>query len=145
MLDPFELATGQTFLREDIPPLFGLTFNQGLWNVGHVVLHDQKAHVLLITLNKQGKALAHKYLDHWIDENTFHWQSQNATTPESSKGRSIIDHQKTGWQIHLFVRDTKLSQGAAAPFTYYGRAYYVKHQGSAPMSVTLALQSVPPA
>ncbi len=140
ILDPFELALGQAFLREDIPPLFGLPFNQGLWNVGHVVLHDQKAHVLLITLNKQGKAKDHKYLDHWVDESTFHWQSQNATTPESSKGRSIIDHQKTGWQIHLFVRDTKLSQGTAAPFRYHGRAKYVKHQGSAPMSVTLALQ-----
>lgn len=144
ILDPLELATGQAFLREDIPPLFGLAFNQGLWNVGHVVLHDQKAHVLLITLNKQGKAVNHKYLDHWIDENTFHWQSQSATTPESSKGRSIIDHQKTGWEIHLFVRDAKLSQGTAAPFTYHGRANYVDHHGSAPMSVTLALQGMPP-
>ena len=143
VLDPLELALGRGFLREDIPPLFGLAFNQGLWNVGHVVLHDQKAHVLLITLNKQGKAEDHKYLDHWIDEKTFHWQSQNATTPESSKGRSIIDHQKTGWQIHLFVRDTKLSHGTAAPFTYHGSANYVKHQGSAPMSVTLALQGAP--
>ena len=140
ILSPFELAIGQTFLREDIPPLFGLSFNQGLWNVGHVVLHDQKAHVLLITLNKQGKAKDHKYLDHWIDENTFHWQTQNATTPESSKGRSIIDHQKTGWHIHLFVRDTKLSQGTAAPFRYHGCANYVSHQGSAPMSITLALK-----
>ena len=139
VLDPFELAIGQAFLREDIPPLFGLTFNQGLWNVGHVVLHDQKAHVLLITLNKQGKSEDHKYLDHWIDESTFHWQTQNATTPESSKGRSIIDHQKNGWQIHLFLRDTKLSQGTAAPFVYHGPVNYVRHEGSAPMSVTLAL------
>jgi hypothetical protein len=86
---------------------------------------------------------ASTYLDHWIDENTFHWQSQNATTPESSKGRSIIDHQKTGWQIHLFLRDNKLSNGTAAPFTYHGTANYVKHEGSAPMSVTLALQGAP--
>jgi SOS-response transcriptional repressor LexA len=141
VLDPFELATGQAFLREDIPPLFGLTFNQGLWNVGHVVLRDQKAHVLLVTLNKQGKSDDHKYLDHWLDENTFHWQTQNATTPESAKGRSIIGHQKNGWQIHLFVRETKLNQGTAAPFMYHGTANYVRHEGSAPMSVTLALQS----
>lgn len=141
VLDPFELAIGQAFLREDIPPLFGLTFNQGLWNVGHVVLHDQKAHVLLVTLNKQGAAGQHKYLDHWIDETTFHWQSQNATTPETGKGKRIIDHQKTGWQIHLFVRNTKLSQGTAAPFIYHGRTRYVGHEGSAPMSVTLALHT----
>ncbi len=139
VLDPMELAVGQSFSREEIPPLFGAMFNQGLWNVGHVVLHERKAHVLLITLNKQGKTDEHKYLDHWIDESTFHWQSQNATTPSSSKGRSIIDHQKTGWQIHLFVRDARLSHGKAAPFVYVGRANYVKHEGSAPMSVTFAL------
>lgn len=92
------------------------------------------------TLNKQGKSEGHKYLDHWIDDNTFHWQSQNATTPESAKGKSIIDHQKNGWQIHLFVRDTKLNQGTAAPFVYHGQTNYVRHEGSAPMSVTLALQ-----
>ena len=109
--------------------------------MGHVVLHDQKAHVLLVTLNKQGAAGQHKYLDHWIDETTFHWQSQNATTPETGKGKSIIDHQITGWQIHLFVRDTKLSQGTAAPFIYHGRARYVGHEGSAPMSVTLVLHT----
>ena len=41
--------------------------------------------------------------------------------------------------IHLFVRDTKLSQGTAAPFVYHGPVNYVRHVGSAPMSVTLAL------
>lgn len=41
--------------------------------------------------------------------------------------------------IHLFVRDTKLSQGTAAPFTYHGHANYVAHEGSAPMSITLAV------
>ncbi len=43
--------------------------------------------------------------------------------------------------IRLFVRDTKLSQGTAAPFTYHGRANYVTHEGGAPMSVTLTVQS----
>ncbi len=116
----------------------------GQYSIGansHVVLHDQKAHVLLITLNKQGKSEDHKYLDHWIDDNTFHWQSQNATTPDSAKGRSIIGHQKNGWKIHLFVRETKLNQGTAAPFVYHGQTNYVSHEGSAPMSVMLALQS----
>lgn len=140
VLDPLELAVGQSFSREEIPPLFGATFNQGLWNVGHVVLHDQKAHVLLVTLNKQGNATQHKYLDHWIDESHFHWQSQNATTPLSSKGRSLIDHQKIGWQIHLFIRDGKMHQGKGAPFVYHGQVCYVSHEGSAPMSVKLALQ-----
>lgn len=139
VVDPLDLAVGQSFQREEIPALFGEVFNPGSWNVGHVTLNDKKAHVLLVTLNKQGKAEEHKYLDHWIDEHHFHWQSQNATTPESKRGREIIEHERRGIAIHLFVRDGKLAGGKAAPFVYHGRATYESYQGSGPMSVVFRL------
>jgi len=136
VIDPLDLAVGQTFQREEIPALFGEEFNPGSWNVGHVTLNDKKVHVLLVTLNKQGKAEEHKYLDHWIDEHHFHWQSQNSTTPESKRGREILEHERRGIAIYLFVRDGKLAGGKAAPFVCHGRANYQSHQGSSPMSVT---------
>lgn len=139
ILDPFDVSVGQTFAREDIPRLFGVEFNPGNWNSGHVILKEQKAHVLLVTLNKQGKSLEHRYVDHWIDERRFHWQSQNSTGPTSSKGRSIIYHEKEGWTIHLFVRYSKLTGGKGAPFVYEGRFRYVSHEGSEPMSVVFEL------
>ncbi len=46
-----------------------------MFSVGHVVLPQKKAHILLVTLNKQGRADEHKYMDHWIDDTHFHWQS----------------------------------------------------------------------
>jgi len=137
IIDPLELNVGQSFMREQIPALFGEEFNAGNWHSGHVTLKAKKVHVLLITLNKQGKAQVHKYVDHWIDENHFHWQSQNATTPSNKRGREIIDHEKLGLAIHLFVREHKLQAGKAAPFVYHGRARYQSHTGSAPMSVVL--------
>ncbi len=139
VVDPLDLVIGQPFAREDIPPLFGETFNPGSWNVGHVVLNDKKVHVLLVTLNKQGKAQEHRYHDHWIDDHTFHWQSQNATTPGSKRGQEIIDHVAKGIAIHLFVRETKLGGGKAAPFVYRGPVTYQSHLGSNPMSVTFKL------
>jgi hypothetical protein len=139
VLDPLDLRIGQSFYREDIPPLFGEQFNPGNWNAGHVVLHDQKAHVLLVTLNKQGKAEEHRYHDHWIDEKTFHWQSQNSTTPDTKKGSDVIHHEDRGIALHLFVRDSKLSGGKGAPFTYYGKVRYASHAGSKPISVNLRL------
>jgi superfamily II DNA or RNA helicase/HKD family nuclease/SOS-response transcriptional repressor LexA len=139
VVDPLDLVIGQPFAREDIPALFGETFNPGSWNVGHVVLNDKKVHVLLVTLNKQGKAKEHRYHDHWIDEHTFHWQSQNATTPASKRGQEIIDHVAKGISIHLFVRETKLGGGKAAPFVYHGPVTYQSHLGSNPMSVTFRL------
>ena len=139
IIDRLELAVGQTFMREDIPPLFGEKFNPGSWNSGHVVLHDQKAHVLLVTLNKQGKRQDQRYIDHWMNETQFHWQSQNATTSRSRRGQEIINHEKLGIALHLFVREVKLAGGKAAPFVYFGKARYVRHSGDAPMSVVLEL------
>jgi superfamily II DNA or RNA helicase/HKD family nuclease len=139
VLNPLELALGQRVLREDIPLLFGAEFNPGSWNVGHVVLPERNAHVLLVTLNKQGKAVEHRYLDHWIDEQTFHWQSQDKTTAESKRGQQITQHEKLGLSIHLFVREHKLENGKAAPFTYHGPVRYRSHTGSAPMSVVFEL------
>ena len=136
VLHPLELAVGESFLREEIPPLFGETFNPGNWNSGHVVLAEQNAHVLLVTLNKQGKAEDHRYLDHWIDDHSFHWQTQNSTTPQSKRGQEIIEHEALGIALHLFVRGTKLSRGKAGPFVYHGRVRYQGYVGSRPMSVT---------
>lgn len=139
ILDPLDLRIGEAFMREDIPALFGETFNPGSWQVGHVVLNEKKIHVLLVTLNKQGKAEEHRYHDRWIDERTFHWQTQNSTTPESKRGQEIIHHEARGIALHLFVRDHKLSAGRAAPFTYHGEVAYKSHDGSGPMSVTFTL------
>jgi len=140
VLDPLELAVGDSLMREEIPALFGESFNPGNWNSGHVVLGKQKAHVLFVTLNKQGKAEDHRYLDHWIDNHSFHWQTQNSTTPQSKRGREIIEHERLGIALHLFVRDTKLSGGKAAPFVYHGKVRYQSHSGSGPMSVIFEVE-----
>jgi superfamily II DNA or RNA helicase/SOS-response transcriptional repressor LexA len=135
ILNPLDLALGQSFMREEIPTLFGEVFNPGSWQSGHVVLNGRPIHVLLVTLNKQGKAEEHRYHDYWVDEQTFHWQSQNSTTPENKRGKELINHKKLGIAVHLFVREGKLSGGKAAPFTYFGKVSYAGHKGSAPMSI----------
>lgn len=141
VISPLEMAVGQELLREEIPELFGATFNPGNWQSGHIFLKEANAHVLLVTLNKQGKEKQHRYVDRWIDETTFHWQSQNSTTPESKRGSELINHESLGLSVHLFVRENKLRNGKAAPFTYYGPVVYRHHEGSAPMSVVFKLIS----
>lgn len=140
VIDRLEMAVGQEFPREEIPELFGADFNPGNWQSGHVFLPEPGVHVLLVTLNKQGKIEQHRYVDHWIDETTFHWQSQRSTTPESKRGRELINHRKLGLSIHLFVRENKLRNGKGAPFIYFGPVEYQSHEGSAPMSVVFKVQ-----
>jgi superfamily II DNA or RNA helicase len=141
VVDELDMRVGEFFMREDIPPLFGHEFNPGNWNSGHVVLNDQKVHVLLVTLNKQGKAQEHRYRDYFDedDEGRFHWQSQNSTSPESKKGAELIGHEEFGISVYLFVRANKLEGNKAAPFKFYGEVRYLGHEGSRPMSVVLGL------
>lgn len=139
IIDPLQMQVGQRFMREEIPALFGVEFNPGSWNSGHVVIAERNAHVLLVTLNKQGKAEDLRYQDHWIDEQHFHWQTQNQTAPDNKRGKEIINHAALGIGLHLFVRENKLENGKAAPFRYYGRVKYQSHSGSKPMSVRFEL------
>ncbi len=141
VIDPLEMQVGQRLMREEIPALFDVEFNSGSWNSGHVVIPERNAHVLLVTLNKQGKAEDLRYRDHWIDERHFHWQTQNQTAPESKRGKEIINHELMGIAVHLFVRDNKLENGKAAPFKYFGLVRYQSHTGIKPMSVRFELLS----
>lgn len=141
VVDPLDLLIGNEFMREDIPGLFGEEFNPGNWTSGHVYLKARNAQVLLVTLNKQGKQEAHQYNDYFSDDGAFHWQSQNSVSPESTKGKRIIEHEKLGSGVYLFVRDYKLRNKKAAPFKYYGPVTYEGHEGSQPMSVRWRLKS----
>ena len=140
VIDPLQMAVGQQFQREEIPALFGVEFNPGNWHSGHVALNEQHAHILLVTLNKQGKAQEHRYHDAWAPDGTFHWQSQNSTAPHSKKGQEIINHEHLGTGVHLFVREHKLSGGKAAAFQYFGEVRYQRHEGAEPMSVVFGLK-----
>jgi len=142
VVDPLEFRVGETFTREEIPPLFGQEFNVGNWNTGHVTLDQGMTHILLVTLDKRGKEQNHRYVDHWINDakTKFHWQSQRSTTPDSKKGREIINQEKDGRAVHLFVREQKLKDGKSAPFVYHGRMRYVSHTGSEPMNVEFVVE-----
>jgi superfamily II DNA or RNA helicase/HKD family nuclease/SOS-response transcriptional repressor LexA len=140
-LDPLELVIGRNFMRDEIPAMFGTVFNPGNWQSGHVVLKEPQVQILLVTLNKQGKANDHQYHDYFIDDEHFHWQSQNSTRPDNKRGQEIIQHEKLGSRVFLFVRENKLSNGKAAPFHFYGEVHYERHEGSKPMSVIWKLHS----
>ena len=68
-------------MREEIPELFNLEFNKGIWEQGHVCPKAIDEQILLVTLNKRNHGKEHRYHDYFIDSNTFHWQSQNRSSP----------------------------------------------------------------
>jgi len=135
-------AIWQEYMREDIPPLFGLTFSTGSWNQGFVVQGSDV--FLLITLKKDDLVENHRYEDRFVDARRFHWQSQNRTTQNSKHGW-IISGEAAGFRLHLFVRMEKKRGTKAAPFIYCGDVRFETWEGEQPISVTFSLaEPVPP-
>lgn len=140
-VSPKNLDLWQSYTRSDIPPMFGAVFNTGSWNSG-MVLTGQNL-VLLVTLTKGNLAAGNEYLDHFIDDQVFEWQSQNQTTQASKHGR-IINGSMPGHSVHLFIRPTKLRGGGAAPFIYCGVPQFVDWRGEKPITVQWKLETPVP-
>ena len=134
-----ELRLWNEYRREEIPDLFGETFNEGKWHKGIVAIHDVKAMILLVTLEKAGLVIGSHYKDHFETPEEFFWQSQTNTQKGGLYGR-IISGVEKGWNVHLFVRASKLRQGKAAPFRYIGIVEFKDWKGERPITVIWKLQ-----
>jgi len=110
-------------------------------------LPDKKLDVFMVTLNKSEKDYSPTtmYKDYSINEELFHWQSQNATSDTSPTGQRYINHRQMGTKILLFVREFNKDELGTAPYTFLGTAGYIKHTGNKPMSITWHLDDGIPA
>ncbi|MBM3346601.1 MAG: DUF3427 domain-containing protein, partial [Betaproteobacteria bacterium] len=137
------LKPWERYIREAIPPAFGLTFSQAIWNVGFVL---SAPHVfLLVTLRKDDLSPDFAYADHFLSDREFSWQSQNRTTQTSKHGQAIRDHSAMGFHVHLLVRPSKRVGRVVTRFLYCGEVDFVSWEGSEPITVRWRLREpVPP-
>ncbi|MDO9592367.1 MAG: DUF3427 domain-containing protein [Erysipelotrichaceae bacterium] len=110
-------------------------------------LKDQNLDLFLINLNKSEKDFSPStmYEDYAINSTLFHWQSQSTTSEESPMGQRYIRHRAHGHMILLFVREYKTENGLPAPYIYLGKANYIRHEGSKPISFVWELEKEMPA
>ena len=112
-------------------------------------LPEKNTDLFFITLNKSDKDYSPTtlYDDYSINDELFHWQSQSTTSASSPTGQRYINHEELGSNILLFVREYKNDRisGGAGAYTFLGKAKYVSHTGSRPMSVTWKLDKPIPA
>ncbi|WP_369806245.1 DUF3427 domain-containing protein [Desertivirga arenae] len=81
-----------------------------------------------------------------MNEYLFHWQSQNATSPESPKGMSYLKHQEMNKIILLFVREQNDDEyGNTMSYVFLGDANFRRFSGSKPMNIEWALNEPMPA
>lgn len=104
---------------------------------GVLSLPDRQTDLFFVTLDKSNalhEGVA--YEDYAISQTLFHWQSQNATAPETTVGQRYINSPSTGWKFQLFVRLNNKS-----PYRACGPLSFVSSVGDRPMSITWKLES----
>ena len=86
------------------------------------------------------------YEDYAISDTLFHWQSQNASRPDTGRGLSYIQHEELGKIILLFVREqNKNEYKNTMSYVFIGKGRLTDYYGSKPMSITWELsESMPP-
>lgn len=102
---------------------------------------------LFVTLKKSEKEYSPTtmYEDYALNEEIFHWQSQNSTSPKTPKGLSYIQHQKLGKKILLFVREqNKDEYNVTMGYIFLGEANLQKYSGSKPMNIQWILREPMP-
>jgi hypothetical protein len=80
------------------------------------------------------------YNDYAVSDALFHWQSQNVTSPESSKGLSYISHEASNKHILLIIREKSNDQyGNNMGYVFVGDDRLKDFYGSKLMSINWQL------
>lgn len=109
---------------------------------------ELNAEALFITLKKSEKEYSPStlYDDYAINDSIFHWQSQNATSSNSIKGLSYIEHEVQNKQILIFVREQNNDEfGNTMGYVFIGKANFMKTYGEKPMNIQWKLEEPMPA
>jgi superfamily II DNA or RNA helicase len=138
------------YTREQILVAFGLsTFDKKSSNrEGTAENKLLNTELLFIDLTKSEKDFSPTtmYEDYVINETLFHWQSQNAARPDKGKGLTYIRQRSKNKTILLFIRERNENEyNNTMSYVFIGKAKYVEHYGSKPMSITWELsEPLPP-
>lgn len=147
---PFPLQVHSRYNRDQILVAMQLhSFDKASSNREGVALNKElNTEAFFVTLKKSDKEYSPTtlYDDYAINEYLFHWQSQNATSPESPKGLSYINHKDDDKKILLFVREQNDDEfGFTMSYVFLGEANFIKSSGSKPMNIEWQLNEPMPA
>lgn len=108
------------------------------------VLHvkNKDTDLFFITLNKSEKDFTPttQYEDYAISNQLFHWQTQSRTSDISLTGQRYINQRKNKNKILLFVREYRMENSITSPYYFIGKANYLSHSGSKPISIVWELE-----
>lgn len=143
------LKVHSRYTRDQIFAAFGMsTFEKKSSNREGVAENKQlKTELLFVDLVKSESDFSPStlYQDYALNETLFHWQTQNAASPDKGKGLSYINHQNSDKRILLFVRERNEDEFKnTMAYVFLGDARFTEYYGSKPMSITWELEEAMP-
>ncbi len=142
------LSVHARYRRDEACAAFGIT-NPGAVREGVRWVKDENADIFFVTLVKTEKHYSPTtmYADRAVSPTHFQWESQNSTRANSPTGQRYIHHAARGSTVHLFLRETKETNGdlGAPPYLYVGTMRYLSHTGERPMRIQWHLDHPLPA
>jgi len=142
------LQVDARYTRAEALLAFGMA-DPGSFREGVKWFAEEQADVFFVTLHKTEDHYSPTtmYADRAISPTVFQWESQSTTSTASPTGQRYVHHRERGSTVHLFLRETNVSDGAlgAPPFLYAGTMRYVSHTGDRPMRITWHLDHPLPA
>jgi superfamily II DNA or RNA helicase len=129
---PADLSLHGQYTRPEIVRHFGTHYDPARHNSG--MLWFEQRGVIITKLDTSTAKETHRYRNQFVSDRHFSWTSQNKMTQTNEAGRKVIEHEKRGSTLHLFV------QGRShEPAFYLGEARVIGVEGDAPMTVTFEL------
>ena len=149
-LQQIPLYSHATYRREEVLAALGYFSLGGKTShrEGVAWCAETKTDAFFVTLEKDEKerAASIMYRDYAMSPEVFHWDSQNATSPESVTGRRYINHKSLGSKVLLFTRPRQRDEnGMTMPYTCLGQLDYMSHTGSKPVAIVWKLHRAMPA
>ena len=131
----------KAFNKTDVYKLFkytGKAANPDVYKMfGHVRPKGVKEQFIFVNLIKTDFQVEYQYQDYFKSNKLLHWQSTKGTKEDNEAGQAIINHKKTGKDIHLFVRTSSL---ASRKFLYCGKINFLNGKGNGPFDVDFELE-----
>ena len=131
----------KSFNKTDVYKLFkysGKAANPDVYKMfGHVRPKGVKEQFIFVNLIKTDFQVEYQYQDYFKSNKLLHWQSTKGTKEDNEAGQAIINHKKTGKDIHLFVRTSSL---ASRKFLYCGKINFLNGKGNGPFDVDFELE-----
>ena len=137
---PQALELYGNYTREEVFTIFGRQTADkrmqgsvsGVFNID-----ERKTELFFVTLNKSEKyfSASTMYDDYVVNENQFHWKSQN-TDSHQGKGKRFVEQALNKKKFLLFVRESKYDGfGNTCPFYCFGFVDYISSYDDKPMSI----------